>query len=66
MCLFWPGCHVTHQGLVGTLEDKAHVLAGAGLHRIPTDEAKVVRVLDALPEQRGQKNKEPPRVKRTS
>ena len=45
---------VTHQGLTGTLENKAPILTGTGLRLVPTDESKVVGLLDTLREIRRQ------------
>lgn len=39
---------VTHQGLVGTLENVAHILTGTRLRMVPTDESKMVGLLDTL------------------
>lgn len=39
---------VTHQGLAGTLENVAHILTGTRLWLVPTDESKMVGLLDTL------------------
>lgn len=39
---------VAYQGLTGTLEHVAHILTGTRLYWVPTDESKVVGLLDTL------------------
>lgn len=52
--IFFSKSCVTHQGLAGTLENKAHILTGPRLELVPTDETEVVRMLDALQQTQNQ------------